>query len=238
MKPCIITAGQYSSGSTALYNLVRFLLEEKYQKSDIHYGHFSGRSSRYLGCKRGPIGSNICPIIKCHEKPKEKQLKDLGFACSRKSHLYISYRPLRQCAAGMLIKKERGLKLNQSKILKILKQNINIFKTWSNIEESKLLTKRIIHFNEILNNKEKLIEDICLDLQIDVTKEKKLEIIDRIDDLRNSKEEYTISWVSKVQSEGMQIHGGTCLYDWEEAKILADTSILDLIEEHKNEIYY
>lgn len=239
IKPVVITAGQYNSGSTALYNLVRLLIEEKYQKDNIHYGHFSRRNHKDLGIKKDPLDLDVCPIIKCHEKPKDHHLEKLGFMNGRESHLYMSYRSLRQVAAGMIFKSKIMPKLRHSKMKQVIKQNIDIFKVWTSIEEEKLSTKRIIKFNEILNDKEMIVNSVCHDLQIDISKEKKKEIVEKVNNLRSTPiEEYYVTWVSNVQSEGMEIHGGTCLYDWEEAKSLADPSFLELIEEHRGEIYY
>ena len=237
----------YNSGSTAFYNMLRLVLETRHEQ--VYTGLYSRRSgNRYLGRliqQHKKIDFKKPVLIKAHEVPENRILEDLDFMKDRRSHVFLTYRSLRQIAAGMIIKarnqSERKKRiLTQGKMVKILKQNIEIFNEWKKFENlQKIKSHRVVSFEQIMNEKETILENICHDLEIeDLRSEQKIEIIDKIENLRESRENSNVTWVSSSQSEGMNIHGGSCVYDWEAERKNATEGLLNLIDSCANEIYY
>ena len=244
-----MSAGMVNSGSTAFYNMLRLVLETRHEQ--VYTGLYSRRTgNRFLGPliqQHKKIDFKKPVLIKAHEVPENRILEDLDFMKDRRSHVFLTYRSLRQIAAGMIIKARNQTKRNhpekpltQGKMVKILKQNIAIFNEWKKFENlQKIKSYRVVSFEQIMNEKEILLKNICHDLEIeDLRPEQKIEIIDKIESLRESRESPKVTWVSNSQSEGMNIHGGSCAYDWEAERKNATEGLLNLIDSCANEIYY
>ena len=255
---CILVAGQYTSGSTALYNIIRYLLELNLEENTLSYGLMAKRISKWryiegVGLPRSKK-VNFRRLIKVHEILKPDQLDTLGVTTKEKeNHVFLSYRSLRQLASGALVKlrvkesarpkrsHETFQSINQSvqgALYKIVKSDIDIYNNWHSFCNSttSLNSFNIIPFEDIVYKQGSLIERIIKILNLKpIVEEEKNIILEKVKNLRRTEDPYHKSWVTKTQSDGMEHHGGTYKYDWETEKNNMSEEVLKLIDGVKNE---
>ena len=154
----IFCAGMTQSGSTAFWNLIKFIFDE----FSIKYDYCIIPSFDNMNRASKPPRINYKDFSKYRENQTKPMISKIhgmvDLSIKENDFVFLSTRDLFQSTISAR-KKSRGLSDR-----KIIDRNLKIYDDW------KPLASYVVEFDYLVNNQEKLIEDVCSVFNLDVTK--------------------------------------------------------------------